>query len=179
MSMKITFWKSFGMGVVDSEPPRGVLAALKREFAEDMHTLKYIVFNATTRQASVVSSTELDQILELADVAKRFNLNLKEFIEACKSFCSSEFRYPDVTLSRSTYRRVPRKSLGRVLLPPPKPGLILFRRDSRRKGSCKIIQITQNAATVIWRQSGKHSKVDINNLRNPALYSVSSVFKNE
>ena len=174
--MKITFWKSFGMGVADIQLPPQVLASFKREFAEEMHTLKYIIFNVRTRQASVVESDELDQILELANSAKRFNLNLKEFKAACKSFCEPGSQSLELTTSKAAQLRSPAKRMERLLLPPLKPGHILFRRDSRRKGSCKIIRIEENIATVVWKHSGKHTKINLINLRNPVLYSTSTVF---
>ena len=174
--MKITFWKSFGMGAADIQLPPEVLASFKREFAEEMHTLKYIIFNVRTSQASVVESDELDQILELANSAKKFNLNLNEFKAACKNFFEPGFQSPELTMSKAAQLRSPAKRLARVLLPPLKSGHILFRRDSRRKGSCKIIRIEGNIATVAWKHSGKHTKINLINLRNPALYSTSTVF---
>lgn len=174
--MKLTFWKSFAMGVVDNKPTPSLLAALKREFADEMHTLKYIIFNVRTRQASVVASNELDQILELANTAKRFNLNLNEFKAACRVFCKPELQNPELALSKSAQLRSPTKRLGRALLPPLKPGHVLFRRDPRRRGSCKVIRIQENTAIVVWKHSGKNTKINLVNLRNPALYSTSSVF---
>jgi len=174
--MKITFWKSFGMGVADIQLPPGVLASFKREFAEEMHTLKYIIFNVKTGHASFVASNELGQILELVNSAKRFNLNLNELKAACKLFCEPDLQTPELTLLKAAKQRSPTKRLGRELLPPLKIGHILFRRDSRRKGSCKIIRIEENIATVAWNHSGKLTRINLINLRNPALYSTSIVF---
>ena len=153
--MKIIFWKSFGMGVADIELPLAVLANLKREFADEMHALKYVVFNASNGRVTPISAEEIEQILGIADTAKRYSLNHIEFSTACRNFCT---RYSKATETLNQ-KSAPIKSVKGAQpiehLPIPKPGLILFRRDSRRKGSCSVVSLEESFTWVQWHHNKK------------------------
>ena len=159
--MKITFWKSFGMGVADIELPHAVLANLKREFADEMHALKYVVFNASNGRVTPISADEIEQILGIADTAKRYSLNHIEFSTACRNFCT---RYSKATETLNQ-KSAPIKSVKGAQpiehLPIPKPGLILFRRDSRRKGSCSVVSLEESFTWVQWHHIKKRTKITL------------------
>ena len=174
--MKITFWKSFGMGVADIELPLAVLANLKREFADEMHALKYVVFNASNGRVTPISAEEIEQILGIADTAKRYSLNHIEFSTACRNFCT---RYSKATETLNQ-KSAPIKSVKGAKpiehLPIPKPGLILFRRDSRRKGSCSVVSLEESFTWVQWHHNKKRTKIATKNLRSPRLYSLKRLY---
>ena len=174
--MKITFWKSFGMGVTDIELPHAVLANLKREFADEMHALKYVVFNASNGRVAPISAEETEQILGIADTAKRYSLNHIEFSTACRNFCT---RYSKATETLNQ-KSAPIKSVKGAQpiehLPIPKPGLILFRRDSRRKGSCSVVSLEESFTWVQWHHNKKRTRIATKNLRSPRLYSLKRLY---
>ena len=174
--MKIIFWKSFGMGVADIELPLAVLANLKREFADEMHALKYVVFNASNGRVTPISAEEIEQILGIADTAKRYSLNHIEFSTACRNFCT---RYSKATETLNQ-KSAPIKSVKGAQpiehLPIPKPGLILFRRDSRRKGSCSVVSLEESFTWVQWHHNKKRTRIATKNLRSPRLYSLKRLY---
>ena len=174
--MKITFWKSFGMGVADIELPPAVLASLKREFADEMHALKYVVFNASNGQITPISAQEIEQILEIADTAKRYSLNHIEFSTACRNFCTRSAKITEPPNQRAIAIKSVKDPHPFGLLPIPKPGLILFRRDSRRKGSCSVISLDDSFTWVKWHHNKKKSRIATKNLRSKRLYSTRKVF---
>ena len=174
--MKITFWKSFGMGVADIELPLAVLANLKREFADEMHALKYVVFNASNGRVTPISADEIEQILGIADTAKRYSLNHIEFSTVCRNFCTQHSKATETLNQKSAPIKSVKGAQPIEHLPIPKPGLILFRRDSRRKGSCSVLNTDGTTVSVKWHHNGKITRVSIHNLRSPRLYSTTKLF---
>lgn len=174
--MKITFWKSFGMGVADVDLPPAVLASLKREFADEMHALKYVVFNASSRQMTPVVADEIEQILGIADTAKKYSLNHIEFNTACRNFCTRSSKATETPNQKVVSLKSLKGAQPIELLPIPKPGLILFRRDSRRKGSCSVVSIEDSFTWVQWHHNKKRTKIATKNLRSPKLYSLKRLY---
>jgi hypothetical protein len=174
--MKITFWKSFGMGVADMELPPAVLATLKREFADEMHALKYMVFNASNGQVTPVPSEEIEQILGIADTAKRYSLNYIEFSTACRNFCTRSSKATETPNHKATPIKSVKGTHPIEQLPIPKPGLILFRRDNRRRGSCSVVSLDDSFTWVQWHHNKKITKIATKNLRSPRLYSVRRLY---
>lgn len=174
--MKITFWKSFGMGVADIELPHAVLANLKREFADEMHALKYVVFNASNGRVTPISAEEIEQILGIADTAKRYSLNHIEFSTACRNFCTQHSKATETPNQKVVSLKSLKGAQPIELLPIPKPGLILFRRDSRRKGSCSVVSIEDSFTWVQWHHNKKRTKIATKNLRSPRLYSMRRLY---
>ena len=174
--MKITFWKSFGIGIAAIDLPPAVLATFKREFADEMHALKYMVFNASNGRATPVPSEEIEQIPGIADTAKRYSLNHIEFSTACKNFCT---RSPKATETPNQKVASIKSLNGAQLieqLPISKPGIILFRRDSRRKGSCSVVSVEDSFTWVQWHHNKKRTKIATKNLRSPRLYSLRRLY---
>ena len=174
--MKITFWKSFGMGVADIELPLAVLANLKREFADEMHALKYVVFNASNRRVTPISADEIEQILGIADTAKRYSLNHIEFSTACRNFCTRSSKATETLNQKSAPIKSVKGAQPIEQLPIPKPGLILFRRDSRRKGSCSVVSLEDSSTWVQWHHNKKRTRIATKNLRSPRLYSLKRLY---
>ena len=174
--MKITFWKSFGMGVADVHLPPAVLASLKREFADEMHALKYVVFNASSRQMTPIVADEIEQILGIADTAKKYSLNHIEFNTACRNFCTRYSKATETLNQKSAPIKSVKGARPIEQLPIPKPGLTLFRRDSRRKGSCSVVSIEDSFTWVQWHHNKKRTKIATKNLRSPRLYSLKRLY---
>lgn len=174
--MKITFWKSFGMGVADIELPHAVLANLKREFADEMHALKYVLFNASNGRVTPISAEEIEQILGIADTAKRYSLNHIEFSTACRNFCTQHSKATETLNQKSAPIKSVKGAQPIEHLPIPKPGLILFRRDSRRKGSCSVVSLEESFTWVQWHHNKKRTRIATKNLRSPRLYSLKRLY---
>lgn len=165
------------MGVTEVPLPPSILASIKKEFPEDLHALKYAVFDLTEKKAGKETVSQLEQILSIADTAKQYSLNQIEFRNACRAFCGPT-PAPAVEAGPNTIacgrKRLPKIEVA--LLPAPKPGLILYRRDSRRRGSCSVLKVENGSATVKWHQTKKITKIATQNLRSPRLYSTKKVF---
>ena len=174
--MKITFWKSFGMGVADVDLPPAVLASLKREFADEMHALKYVIFNASNGRAPLISGEEIEQILGIADTAKKYSLNHIEFSTACRNFCTRPSKATETPNQKATPIKLVKSAQPIEQLPIPKPGLILFRRDNRRKGACSVVSLEESFTWVQWHHNKKKSRIATKNLRSKRLYSTRKVF---
>jgi hypothetical protein len=174
--MKITFWKSFGMGVADIQPPPAVLTSLKREFADEMHALKYMVFNASNGRVTPVPSEEIEQILGIADTAKKYSLNHIEFSTACRNFCTQSSKATETPNQKVAPIKSFKSAQPIEQLQIPKPGLILFRRDNRRKGSCSVLSLEESFTWVQWHHNKKRTKIATKNLRNPKLYSLKRLY---
>jgi len=159
------------MAVTDVQLPAGMLAMLKRTLGDDMHSLKYVTF-VLPHPSSVASDTE--SVFGIMDIAKQYSLNHVEFSAACRLFISQTNKFSPIVTPKAEKNITPKKSPP--ILPYPKPGLVLFRRDSRRKGSCRIISVTNDISTVCWAHNGKHTKISTKNLRNHRLFSLSRLF---
>ena len=175
--MKVSLWKSIGMGVTEVPLPPSILASIKKEFPDDLHALKYVVFELSAKKSALESASQLEQILSVADTAKQYSLNQIEFRTACRNFCGpAPIPASDSPPGPSPCgkRKIPMSNV--TLLPAPKPGLTLYRRDSRRQGSCSVLSVENGSATVKWHQTKKITKIATKNLRSPRLYSTKKVF---
>jgi len=171
--MVLSIWRNIGFGVTDFPLSETVLANLKRELPEDWHALKYIVFPINRKSEGCCSSFFLDESLAMLDWAKRYNLNKFEFENACKAFVSAKFNPEPVStkkpraVSNFLRKRKPQ-------LPIPKVGQVLWRKDPRRGGACKIIKIDEQRTTVYWPKTKRHTTILNSNVRNPLLFSHSN-----
>lgn len=172
--MKLVFWKSLGMAVTDAPLPPHVLATLKKTMQDDMHSLKYVAF---APDQSPTRAQELSDLLSVIDVARNYSLNFAEFCQACRQFCLSKNTPSLSSPQKSTCKLSPQKHLQQKLLPVPKPGLVLFRRDSRRRGSCRVVSICGESTKVRWLHNGKFTTIALQNLRNRRLFSLKRIFE--
>ena len=170
--MSLTFWESLGMAVFHGPPPPGVIATLKRDLGDAQSELKYIAFSVS---GAGQIETKIEEIFEIADLARRYSLNQSEFRSACHSFANNRMR-PLLEDRRLLGTRKKQKK-NSSKLPAPKVGLQLWRKDQRRRGSCRIVELNSESAKVIWLHSGKHTKVSLSNLLNSNLYSGSDPFR--
>ena len=169
--MTSMFWKSVGVAVTDMQLPPGLLALIKRTLGDDMHSLKYVTFSLPHKAAPDGGTDELFGIM---DIAKQYSLNHVEFSSACRVLTSQVNSRPSVEGNKAEVVVLPKRS--RLALPHPKRGLVLFRRDPRRKGSCCVISVADDISTVRWKHNGKLTKVATQNLRNHRLFSLSRLF---
>ena len=175
-SVKLHYWKSINLAVTDMDLPPSLLAPFKRELGDDVHSLKYVILQLNQNGKKAEDTVELDETLELINLAKRYNLNSIEFNAICRSF---------VAPNGSPTRQAPKNSKASpeqipppqaTQLPQPRPGLVLYRRDSRRKGSCSVLNTDGANVNVKWHHNGKVTRVNIHNLRSPRLYSTTKIF---
>ena len=168
----VVFWKSISMAVTDAPLPAPVLAALKKTMQDDMHSLKYVAFPSGNIQGR---GQELSDLLAIIDTARGYSLNFAEFSQACRLFCLSKNVPSHLPALGSSVKAVsPRHPSPQ--LPAPKPGLVLFRRDPRRKGSCRIVSVDGQSAKVRWLHNGKFTRIASVNLRNHRLFSLKRIF---
>jgi hypothetical protein len=120
-------------------------------------------------------SGRVDEILGIIDSAKRYNLNQNEFQTACRMFLQNSAMKEILNHDVVTQTKPIQRRCKTALLPMPKIGTTLYRKDPRRKGSCKVVEIEQIRCTVVWQHSGKRSSVLLGNIRSPALYSLEVV----
>lgn len=166
----MTFWRSFGMAVTDAQLPAPLLAIIKRTLGEDMHSLKYVTFSLNNHS----TPTDQDSFLGIMDVAKQYSLNQVEFNSACRSFIARD----SATLPHPIQPVIKKRKTSTFIakLPYPKPGLVLFRRDSRRKGSCQVIDVGEKVSTIKWMHNGKLTKIATTNLRSHRLFSLARIY---
>lgn len=162
------------MAVFHGPPPPGVIASLKRDLGDAQSELKYIAFSVSDVDQI---ETKIEEIFEIADLARRYSLNQSEFRLACHSFANNRMR-PLLEDRRSLGTRKKQKK-NTPKLPPPKVGLQLWRKDKRRRGSCRIAELNSDSATVIWLHSGKRTKIALGNLSNSNLYSQNDPFRSK
>ena len=160
------------MAVTDAPLPAHVLASLKKTMVDNMHSLKYVTIALGKNHAQ---EQELSDLLSIIDTARGYSLNFAEFSQACCNFCSSKNAQNRPHAEGTTPRSFIPKPLS-PLLPAPKPGLILFRRDPRRRGSCRVVSVSGQSAKVCWRHNGKFTTIASSNLRNHRLFSLKRVF---
>jgi hypothetical protein len=168
--MSSTYWRSFGMAVTDMQLPPSMLALIKRTLGEEMHSLKYVTFTL----GKSPSPTEQETIFGIMDVAKQYSLNQIEFNTACRVFVSRNSPPQTSVTPIVPKKRKPTKFIPS--LPHPKPGLVLFRRDARRKGACQVLQVNDDVSTVRWQHNGKLSKIASINLRSQRLFSLTRLY---
>ncbi|HAL95873.1 MAG TPA: hypothetical protein DCP55_08120 [Chitinophagaceae bacterium] len=173
--MILSVWKSTGFGLTDARLSESFLAKYKKELPDEWHALKYIVFPVAISRGIDEKNHTMNESLEMLDCAKQYNLTRAEFEEACRAFVSYEPARADNRIS-SLRPLTPKKTRKiRELLPEPKIGQVLWRKDSRRKGSCRIIKQDLLRTTVYWLETNRHTTILNSNLRNPFLFSHSRV----
>ena len=177
--MKASIWKSIGMGVTEVPLPPSILAQIKKEIPDDLHALKYVVFDLSAKNPKGSPQDNLDQILSIADTAKQYSLNQIEFRNACRNFLKPNSPETIQGLAEQKKQDVKKGKvapLASSFLPVPKRGLILYRRDSRRRGSCSVVAVAEGVASVRWHHNNKVTKIAVENLRSPRLYSTKKIF---
>ena len=174
--VKLHYWKSISLAVTDMDLPPSLLAPFKRELGEDVHSLKYVILQLNQNGRKAEDTAELDETLEMINLAKRYNLNSIEFNAICRSFVAPNGSptQPTPKNSKPSPKQIPPPQATQ--LPQPRPGLVLYRRDSRRKGSCSVLTTDDTTVTVKWHHNGKITRVSIHNLRSPRLYSTTKIF---
>ena len=174
--VKLHYWKSINLAVTDMDLPPSLLAPFKRELGDDVHSLKYVILQLNQNGKKAEDTLELDETLEMINLAKRYNLNSIEFNAICRSFVAPNGSptQPAPKNSKASPKQIPPPQATQ--LPQPRPGLVLYRRDSRRKGSCSVLNTDGTTVTVKWHHNGKITKVSIHNLRSPRLYSTTRLF---
>ena len=174
--VKLHYWKSISLAVTDMDLPPSLLAPFKRELGEDVHSLKYVILQLNQNGRKAEDTAELDETLEMINLAKRYNLNSIEFNAICRSFVAPNGSptQPTPKNSKPSPKQIPPPQATQ--LPQPRPGLVLYRRDSRRKGSCSVLTTDDTPVTVKWHHNGKITRVSIHNLRSPRLYSTTKIF---
>jgi hypothetical protein len=176
--VKVSIWKSIGMGVTEVPLPPSILAGIKKDIPDDLHALKYVVFDVSGNRDVPGAKEQLEQILSIVDTAKQYSLNQIEFRSACKTFLGPiPFGEPTGKTSPALFNRARKRppTTCATQLPAPKPGLILYRRDSRRRGSCSVISVAEGFASVKWHHNKKVTKIAVANLRSPRLYSTKKI----
>lgn len=169
--MRLSLWKKTGLGITDAPLSEIVLAKIKKEFPEECHALKYITISLPTHHSRNAMFDSMNELLAIINCAKQYNLNKYEFEEACKSFISSQFPEKQSLCPSIKNYKEKRPRRVRELLPEPKIGQVLWRKDSRRKGSCKIIKLDTQRTTVYWHETNRHTTILTSNIRNPFLFS--------
>ena len=156
--------------------PPSLLAPFKRELGDDVHSLKYVILQLNQNGKKAEDSLELDETLEMINLAKRYNLNSIEFNAICRSFVAPNGSptQPAPKNSKPSLKQIPPPQTTQ--LPQPRPGLVLYRRDSRRKGSCSVVSIEDSFTWVKWHHNKKKSRIATKNLRSKRLYSTRKVF---
>ena len=156
--------------------PPSLLAPFKRELGDDVHSLKYVILQLNQNGKKAEDNVELDETLEMINLAKRYNLNSIEFNAICRSFVAPNGSPTQLAPknSKPSLKQIPPPQATQ--LPQPRPGLVLYRRDSRRKGSCSVLNTDGTTVTVKWHHNGKITRVSIHNLRSPRLYSTTKIF---
>ena len=174
--VKLHYWKSISLAVTDMYLPPSLLAPFKRELGDDVHSLKYVILQLNQDGKKAEDSLELDETLEMINLARRYNLNSIEFNAICRSFVAPNGNPTQSAPknSKPSLKQLPPPQATQ--LPQPRPGLVLYRRDSRRKGSCSVLNTDGTTVTVKWHHNGKITRVGIHNLRSPRLYSTTKIF---
>ena len=170
--MKIAVWKFLQIGFTDSLLPAAIVADIKKSMSEEIHALKYIVFRLDTSRSSHNKECFLNETLQILDLAKQYNLTKAEFEAACIAFVSPQLqtqKHLQITTSRRNRLFSARKQ--KVYLPIPKEGQILWRKDKRRPGSCKVVKVDDLRTTVQWTSTGRHTSILNTNIKDPFLFS--------
>ena len=156
--------------------PPSLLAPFKRGLGDDVHSLKYVILQLNQNGKKADDNIELDETLEMINLAKRYNLNSIEFNAICRSFVAPNGNPTQSAPknSKPSLKQLPPPQATQ--LPQPRRGVVLYRRDSRRKGSCSVLNTDGTTVTVKWHHNGKITRVGIHNLRSPRLYSTTKIF---
>jgi len=170
--MKIAIWKFLRIGFTDYLLPAGIVADIKKKMSEEIHTLKYIVFRLDALRSSHNEDFFLNETLQILDLAKQYNLTKAEFEAACKGFVSPQPQ-AQKQMPKSNYlgNRLLYTRKQKIYLPMPKEGQILWRKDKRRPGSCKVVKVDDLRTTVQWTSTGRHTSILNTNIKDPFLFS--------
>ena len=174
--VKLHYWKSINLAVTDMDLPPSLLAPFKRELGDDVHSLKYVILQLNQNGTKAEDTVELDETLEMINLARRYNLNSIEFNAICRSFVAPNGNPAQSAPknSKPSLKQIPPPQATQ--LPPPRPGLVLYRRDSRRKGSCSVVSLEDTFAWVQWHHNKKRTRIATSNLRSPRLYSLKPLY---
>jgi len=157
------------VAMVEAPLPASIVAQLKKEMGDDQTDLKYVILPATLAPKNKIP---IEDILGIADCAKRYSLNQNDFQSACHAFANR----PLEVLKKGTAARKRRQEMKHFLLPEPKVGMRLYRKDSRRRGKCLVVEILEDYTRIKWEHSGKTTKILSKNLMSPALYALKDPF---
>lgn len=173
--MFLKFWKELGVGITDVSLHPSFLTDVKQTLRDDMHTLKYVVIGRASISRNRKPFSDIDWMLSIADSARSYCLDQKDFEKACKYFlqCNRDSGHTAKGVLLSSCSKTRKRSIA---LPAPKVGSLYFRRDCRRKGFCKVIFLEGSYARVQWNSNGKITRIMTHNLRNRSLYSNKKVF---
>lgn len=168
MSCELKIWPKLGVGMTTYPLPTDIISALKKAMMEDMPSLKYVMIDVSTGKQQQGGEGDPADILTIIDNARHYHLTAHEMQEACFRFANSKNQVP--ANGEEANRRSPKKRVQQPLLPQPKVGCKLFRKDKRRGSFCRVVGIDGQQATVQWIHSGRKTKINMTNLRNPNLY---------
>jgi hypothetical protein len=170
--MKIAVWKFLRIGFTDACLPASIVADIKKNMSEEIHALKYIVFRLDALSSANREDSFLNEALQILDLAKQYHLNKAEFEAACVAFVSPQPQaLKHLPKNNSSKTRLSYIRRQRTYLPAPKEGQILWRRDKRRPGACRVIKVDDLRTTVEWTNTGRHTSILNTNIKDPFLFS--------
>jgi len=170
--MKVTIWKFLRLGFTDVCLPATIVADIKKNMPEEIHALKYIVFRLDVLRSSEKQDSYLNEALQILDLAKQYNLTKGEFEAACLGFVSPQPQtHKQMPKNTSLKNRLFYTKREKVYLPIPKAGQVLWRKDKRRPGVCKVVKVEDLRTTVQWTNTGRHTSILNTNIQNPFLFS--------
>lgn len=157
------------MAMVEAPLPARIIAQLKKEMGDDQTDLKYVILPTTLAPRNKIP---IEDILGIADCAKRYSLNQNDFQTACHAFANRPLE-----IARNKFAtRKKKQAIIQDLLPEPKVGMRFYRKDSRRRGKCFVVEISEDYTKIKWEHSGKTTKILKKNLMSPALYALKDPF---
>jgi hypothetical protein len=170
--MKVTIWKFLRLGFTDACLPASIIADIKKNMSEEIHALKYIVFRLDALRSSDKQDSFLNEALQILDLAKQYNLTKGEFEAACIGFVSPQLQaQKHLQRNTSLNNRLFYTKRQKVYLPIPKAGQVLWRKDKRRPGACKVVKVDDLRTTVQWTNTGRHTSILNKNIQDPFLFS--------
>ena len=145
MSCDLKIWPKLGVGVTNYPLPNEVISFLKKAMADDMGALKYVLIDVKPSKNEQNSEGDIEEILTMIDNAKQYHLTAHEMQEACFRFANSK-NETQITGELAT-RRIPKKRIQLPLLPQPKIGNKLYRKDKRRGSFSTVVGIEDQQIT--------------------------------
>ena len=172
MNHELKIWQQLGVGVTTYPLPKDIVCELKKCLPDEMQALKYVAFKVGDPKNNISDHLELDGMLATADLARQYHLASNEIREAFDRYVNNKNQagFKRKATEKASYKK--RSCAPKAQIGEPKIGLLLYRRDKRRRGSCTIASIEGETATVVWAHSGKKTKIRLGNLLNPVLYSA-------
>ena len=175
MNHELKIWQQLGVGVTTYPLPKDIVCELKKSLPDDMQALKYVAFKVGDLRSRDIDHLEFDGMLATADHARQYHLTANEVREAFDRYVNNKNQVAPVWSAGQKPSPKKRSRIPKAKIAEPKVGLLLFRRDKRRGGSCRIATIEGETATVVWAHSGKKTKIRLGNLLNSALYSAKKI----